>query len=490
MRFADTKGLPSQKTKLKVYRSRSFLSLARELFRFLDWSIRPVLLRGCFLVGFDHTSAFLSVPAFPMNTSNCSQHRYDRQPAARRVVITGIGAVCAGGNSAPALWQSLLQGRSGIGPITRFDSTGLESTIAGEVKNFDPTRLIEPRLKPKRLARQAQFAVVAAAEAVRDAGLTAQALLGRKVGIVIGSSVSSLESVAESALRVHEKGPGHAIGMSVLACNMQGSALAVADLLQLDQAMAMMVSTACASGVDAVRISYDLLRSGRFDLVICGGTDAPVSKTPCAEFSMIGMNSRRNDEPEKAVRPFDRESDDSLIAEGGAILVLEDNQAAADRGATAYVEILGADSALDPKHSGSGSGLELSMRGALENASCTPKDIDFISAWGCGNPNSDRVETQCIKRVFGEHAYDLAVGSIKGVTGLPLGAAGVLQIVSTALSHRHHLLPPTLNSENGHVDLDLDYVRGKARRIKLRKSLINAHGMGGNNVSLVLSQPR
>ncbi len=417
------------------------------------------------------------------------RHQYHQRPAARQVVITGLGAVCAGGNSAPELWQSLLEGQSGIGPITRFDASGMSSNIAGEVKGFDPMRLIEPRLKPKRLARQAQMTLVAAAEAVRDAKLKTGSFTNQRIGVVIGSAIANVGAVAESGARMHEKGPAYADASIILACNLQGTALAVADLLHIDQALAMMVSTGCASGLDAVRVSYDLIRAGRFDTVICGGADAPLTKTPYAEFDLLGMNSRRVGDPTEAVRPFDRESDDSVLAEGAAILVLENAGTAADRDATAYSEILGAYAAVDPDRFMKGSGLELTMRGALQNAHCQPSDIDFVSAWGCGSPASDRNETYCIKQVLGPRAYDVAVGSIKGVTGSPLGAAGVLQIVATSLSYKYDLIPPTLNSEYSSVDLDLDYVRNCPRRVRLRKSLINAHGMGGNNVSMVLARP-
>ncbi len=419
-----------------------------------------------------------------------NQFIYDRGGGSRRVVITGLGAVCAAGNTVPELWRSLLEGRSGIDTITCFSTKGMESSIAGEVKDFDPLDLIEPRLKPKRLSRQSQFAVVATAEAVCDARLTNKILADQRVGIVIGSSSPNVGAIAESALQMQEKGPAHADASMVLACNSQGSAIAIADLLNVDQAMAMMISTGCASGVDAVRVARDLIRSGRFDTVFCGGSDAPITKTPYAEFSALGMNSRRNDDPAGSVRPFDRESDDSVVAEGAAMLVLENAQTAFDRAATPYVEILGSYAAVDPDRSVRGSGLALTMRGAMQNALCEPGEIDFISAWGCGNPISDRTENECIKMALGSHAYNLAVGSIKGVTGLPLGAAGVLQIVAAAMSHRHSMLPPTLNSEYIHPDFDLDYVRSRPRRVRVRKSIVNAHGMGGNNVSLVLAQPR
>lgn len=415
--------------------------------------------------------------------------RFSRMPAQRRVVITGLGAVSAAGIGVSSFWQALLEKRSGIGPITRFDTTGIESRISGEVKNFNAVELIPARLKPKRMSRQAQFAVVAAAEAAKDAGFMPGAFAAKRIGIIIGSCIASVESIVESTLRMHEKGPAFGDPGGVLACNLQGSALAMADFFGIHQAMAMTVSTACASGIDAVRLGSDMIRSGRFNIVICGGTDAPISMTPWAEFTLLGMNSHRNDDPGNAVRPFDRDSDTGLISEGAGVVILEDRESALSRQARPYLEILGAHASIDPESNPIGSGLELTMRGSLQNAVCQPEEIDFISAWGCGQPKMDRTETRLIKKVFGNHAYDLAVASIKAVVGNPLSAAGPLQIIAVALSHRHGIIPPTTNQDYADVDFDLDYVSRKPRRTRLRKSLVNAHGMGGNNVSLVLGEP-
>jgi 3-oxoacyl-[acyl-carrier-protein] synthase II len=418
-----------------------------------------------------------------------SHYQYCRLPAQRQVVVTGVGTVCAAGNNAKDFWRSLIEGRSGISRITRFDTTGMDSTIAGEVKGFDPLQLIAPRLKPKRLSRQTQFAVVAAQEAARDAGLDfSLRRSGKRIGVVVGSSICGLEAVTESAVKVQQKGAGFGNPSIIPIGNLQASALAITELLELEDAFAMGISTACISGTDAVKTASDMIRSGRFDAVICGGTDAPLSRTPMAEFTLAGLCSMRNDSPEKASRPFDRERDSGTIAEGCGIVVLESLESAADRGAAPYAEILGDYAAVDPDKTRPGGGLESTMRGALENARCSPGEIDFISAWGCGHPVIDRCETEAIKRVFGTHADEMAVGSIKGVTGIPLGASGVLQLVALALSYRHEMLPPTLNCDRPDLDCDLDYVSGSPRRMRLRKTLLNAHGLGGGNTCLVLDR--
>lgn len=424
-----------------------------------------------------------------MNYVPQTHHRFSRIPDQRRVVITGVGAVSAAGIGAPLFWEALLEGRSGIGPITRFDPAGIESRIAGEVRDFNPAKLIEHRLKPKRMARQSQFAVVAAAEAVRDAGLSPAEFTGRRVGVIVGSAICALDAVTESALRMQSKGVANGNPIAVLMGNLHAAALAVADSLSIEKAFAMGISTACISGVDAIKIGCDCIRAGRFDTVICGGTDAPVSRTPWAEFTIGGLNATRNDEPTRAVRPFDRDRVTGLLAEGGGIVVIENEQTALDRGAEPYAAILGDHSCIDPDKESSGSGFAPTMRGALENAGCKTRDIDFISAWGCGHYALDRTETQAIKEVFGKHAYDLAVSSIKGVIGSPLAAAGALQVIAMSLSHRHGVLPPTVNNEFRDIDCDLDYVAGRSRPMNVRRSMLNAHGLGGGNTSMILGKP-
>ena len=434
-------------------------------------------------------SAFSLHPLF-MDSLRHSQFRDLRLPPSRRVVVTGLGAVSAAGIGYPALWDSLLHCRSGIAPITRFDTTGLASRIAGEVKNFDPVRLIDARLRPRRLSRQTQFALVAAEEATRDARLQSAFLRTNRVAVIIGSANSGLEAITESALRMQQKGTMRGDPNIINQGNLQASALMVSELLQTDRAFVMGISNACISGLDAVKAGSEMIRAGRFDVVICGGTDAPISRTPWAEFTLAGLNSTRNDEPERAVRPFDRERETGLLGEGSGIVVLEEAGFAEDRGAKPYVEICGESSYLDPDSTRPSGGLAQTMRGAMDNATCSDDEINFISAWGCGHPALDRIETETIKEVFGQRAYDIPVGSIKGVIGSPLAAAGALQTVVVALSYRHSVLPPTTNWEHRDVDCDLDYIAARPRRAVLRKALINAHGVGGGNTSIVLATTR
>ena len=404
-----------------------------------------------------------------------------------RVVVTGLGAVSAVGIGVPTFWQALVEGRSGIKPITSFDVSNMSSTIGGEVRGFDPLKLIEPRLKPKRLSRQTQFGVVASREAITDAGLTSTVLRDCQCGVVLGSALFNLDEIVASALKVEERGAQFAPATAVPLMNTQPQVGAVIELLQLENVVAFCISNSCTSGLDAITLGCDMIRAGQAEVVICGGTDAPLARTPAAHMAQAGMLSSRNDEPERASRPFDRERDNGLLAEGAGVVILESMDFALDRGATPYAEITGSHSSRDLAGGGSGSGLAESMRHAMRNARCAENEVDYISAWGCGDPTVDRVETACIKEVFKERAYDIAVGSIKAVTGNPLAAAGALQLIAAALSLRHSLLPPTANYEHADLDCDLDYIRAKARRIRPRHILLNGHGLGGGNNTLVLS---
>ncbi len=423
-----------------------------------------------------------------MNQRRWQQQSYLPQSGVteRRVVITGVGAVSAAGVGMPALWQALLDGRSGIGPITLFDPSGVPSKIAGEVKNFDPVKLIDARLKPKRLSRQAQFALVAAAEAAQDAGLDNRALRARQCGVVLGSALSNAQEIAANMRQMDDRGAGTIRPSALPIISMHSQATAVVEMFEMDNIPAFSVSNACMSGINAVTTARAMIRSGQVDAMICGGTDAPLEHSPATEIIAAGMCSFRNDEPERASRPFDRERDNGLLAEGAAIVILERLDTALDRGATIYAELLGDHTCRDPEGMPPGTGWARTIRAALQNARCDPALVDYISAWGCGDPLLDRMETQAIKEVFGERAFDLAVSSIKAVTGNPLGAAGPLQLATAAMSLRHGILPPTANYEHADIDCDLDYIQGGPRRARARRLLLNTHGMGGGNTCLVL----
>lgn len=405
-----------------------------------------------------------------------------------RVVITGLGAIAANGIGKDEFWKTLVAGESAISGITHFDASGLKSQIAGEVKGFDPYNYIESSFKVKRRARHTQFAVVATAMALRDAGLNAKKLnLNHPIPVLVGVGSSSFEMIADSAIAIAKKGARHATPVLIAECSPNSVTGAVAEYLAVPT-QCMTYSTACAAGLDAIAGGVERIRRGEADMVIAGGTETPISMVPLANFDNAGMASRRNADPEKASRPFDKLRDSGVISEGCGMVVLENLEHALARGARPYLEVIGYGTESDLEPEKPCSGFEFSMKKALANAAILPRDIDYICAWGPSHPLIDRIETEMIKQVFGAYAYSLAMSSIKGVTGNPLAAAGPLMLISCALMFRHDLIPPTANYEVPDPDCDLDCVPNVARPQKVRYALLNAHGVGGANSTMILKR--
>ncbi|HTD01026.1 MAG: beta-ketoacyl-[acyl-carrier-protein] synthase II [Verrucomicrobia bacterium] len=404
-----------------------------------------------------------------------------------RVVITGMGILAPNGIGNDKFWESLLAGRSGIGPITLFDASDLKSRIAGEVKNFDPHDYIEPELKPKRMARHTQFAYAAAMMALKDAGLeVSEADLPSPTPVVVGVSTSAMDIIERSISNFAERGENGISPTAVGALTPQAAANVIADRIGV-HAHASTVSSACPSGLDALAIAATMIESGAAELAIAGGADAPITKHTFAAFIATGMSSCRNGEPERASRPFDLERDSGVISEGAGMFVLEDLERAEARGARPYLEINGYARQRDDIPENPGSGLLGSMRLALANSSRSIDAIDYICAYGPGHPVLDAAEVRYIKEVFGERAYSMPISSIKGVTGNPLAAGGPLQVAACALSLRDQIIPPTANYELPDPDCDLDFVP-RARKAKLDSILLNVRGLGGSASSLVVSR--
>jgi len=404
-----------------------------------------------------------------------------------RVVITGMGILAPNGIGNDKFWESLLAGRSGIGPITLFDASDLKSRIAGEVKNFDPHDYIEPELKPKRMARHTQFAYAAAMMALKDAGLeVSEADLPSPTPVVVGVSTSAMDIIERSISNFAERGENGISPTAVGALTPQAAANVIADRIGV-HAHASTVSSACPSGLDALAIAANMIESGAAELAIAGGADAPITKHTFAAFIATGMSSCRNGEPERASRPFDLERDSGVISEGAGMFVLEDLERAEARGARPYLEINGYARQRDDIPENPGSGLLGSMRLALANSSRSIDAIDYICAYGPGHPVLDAAEVRYIKEVFGERAYSMPISSIKGVTGNPLAAGGPLQVAACALSLRDQIIPPTANYELPDPDCDLDFVP-RPRKAKLDSILLNVRGLGGSASSLVVSR--
>jgi len=404
-----------------------------------------------------------------------------------RVVITGMGILAPNGIGNDKFWESLLAGRSGIGPITLFDASDLKSRIAGEVKNFDPHDYIEPELKPKRMARHTQFAYAAAMMALKDAGLeVSEADLPSPTPVVVGVSTSAMDIIERSISNFAERGENGISPTAVGALTPQAAANVIADRIGV-HAHASTVSSACPSGLDALAIAANMIESGAAELAIAGGADAPITKHTFAAFIATGMSSCRNGEPERASRPFDLERDSGVISEGAGMFVLEDLERAEARGARPYLEINGYARQRDDIPENPGSGLLGSMRLALANSGRSIDAIDYICAYGPGHPVLDAAEVRYIKEVFGERAYSIPISSIKGVTGNPLAAGGPLQVAACALSLRDQIIPPTANYELPDPDCDLDFVP-RPRKAKLDSILLNVRGLGGSASSLVVSR--
>ena len=406
-----------------------------------------------------------------------------------RVVITGMGVLAPNGIGLEAFWESLLAGRSGIGPITFFDASDLRSRIAGEVKNFDPRDYIEPELKPNRLARHTQLAYAATVMAVRDAGLQiSETDLPSPTPVVVGVSTSAMDIIEDSISEFGRRGLRGISPTAVGALTPQAAANFIADRIGA-HAHATTVSSACPSGLDAVALAAKIIQSGDAELAIAGGADAPITKHTFAAFTATGLSSCRNGEPEKASRPFDLERDSGVISEGAGMFVLENMERAKARGAKIYIEISCYARQRDHAPDAHGSGLVETMRLALANAARTIDDVDYISAYGPGHPVLDAAEVQYIKEVFGKRAYSIPISSIKGVTGNPLAAGGPLQIAACGLSFRDQVVVPTANYEVEDPTCDLDFVPGQARKLKLDCILMNVRGLGGSTSSLVVERP-
>jgi 3-oxoacyl-[acyl-carrier-protein] synthase II len=405
-------------------------------------------------------------------------------------VVTGLGAVAPGGIGAGALWQSLLAGKSGIGRITLFDASDCVSQIAGEVRDFDILDYCKPKTSPGRMARQSQFAVVAALQALSDAGIGLGDLDQQPSGpvpIFLGVSTSSFAVIENGMERFLKRGAKRISTQIVASSQPQQAASMIAEEVPF-VTETHTLSSACPSGLEAIALASDMIRLGRTDFAIAGGADSPLSRLGFASLDRAGLASRLNDEPEKASRPFDRGCDSGCVSEGAGIVILESLEHALGRGANAYISIGGYGIFSDPDPEIIESGLPRSMEAAMAEACCLPQNIDFICAHGPGHPVLDRAETDMIKRVFRDSAYRVPITSVKGTIGNPLAGAGPVQLISCALALRTGIIPPIANHEIPAPGCDLDYVASIPRETHPRTALINAHGLGGGNVSMVVQK--
>ena len=404
----------------------------------------------------------------------------------RRVVITGIGALTPVGNTAEEFWASLKQGRSGIGPITKFDATGYPTRIAGEIRNFDEAKYIDKK-ESRRLDPYLKYAIATSAMAVEDAALDPAKVDATRFGVLIGSGIGGISTLLEGEDVRKTKGFDR-VSPFVVPMLIVNMAPGLVSMRFGAKGPNTSVVTACASGNHAIGDAARLIERGDADVMIAGGAEAIIVPITIAGFCSMKAMSTRNDEPAKASRPFDAGRDGFVCGEGAGIVVLESVEHAVRRDARIYAEVVGYGLTADAHHMTApdpeGDGATRAMQLALNDAAIAPSAIGYINAHGTSTPYNDKFETIAIKRVFGDDARRLAVSSTKSMTGHLLGAAGGIEAVATVLALHHGMLPPTINYETPDPECDLDYVPNQARKVDIEYAMSNAFGFGGTNATL------
>lgn len=408
----------------------------------------------------------------------------------RRIVVTGIGCISPLANDWPDTWKALVAGESGVAPITKFDTSRYKTRFAAEAKNFDPVALLGAK-EARRMDRFTQFALAAALQAVEHSGLKIEAANRDRVGAVIGTGIGGVSTMTEQMTVLAERGPDRvspflvpmmladtAPGMLAIQLGIRGPNLAVI--------------TACATGSNTIGEAAEVIRRGSAEVVLAGGAEAAVVPLALAGLGAMNALSTRNDDPQRASRPFDRNRDGFVIGEGAAVLVLESLEYAQGRGAKILAEVTGYGTSDDAYHisapAENGAGAALCMKLALENASLRPQDIDYINAHGTSTLLNDKSETAAIKTTFGAQAYRIPISSTKSMTGHLLGASGALEAAVCVQVIQEGLMPPTINYETPDPECDLDYVPNQKRQKNVRHVMSNSFGFGGHNATLILSR--
>jgi 3-oxoacyl-[acyl-carrier-protein] synthase II len=405
----------------------------------------------------------------------------------RRVAITGVGAITPLGVGAEATWKALVSGESGAGPVSRFDASDFSTKIACEVKDFEPTDFMEQR-DARRSDRFVQFSIASAVEAMDAAGLSGNnPYPAHRFGVVIGSGIGGIETLEAQHKVLLERGPSKMSPFTVPLLMINGAAGAVAMRYGLNGPNMATVS-ACATGAHSIGEAANMIRTGLADAMIAGGSEAPITPLSFGAFACMGALSRRNDDPTAASRPFDADRDGFVIAEGGAVVVLEDWDSAVARGAEILAEVSGYAATCDAFHltqpDPEGAGAVAAMRGAIADAGVGPADVGYINAHGTSTPFNDKIESKAIRVVFGDAAP--SVSSTKSATGHLTGAAGAVEAVFSILALKTETLPPTINYETADPECDLDYVPNSARNDRVEYVLSNSFGFGGHNACLLL----
>lgn len=409
-----------------------------------------------------------------------------------RVVVTGLGLITPVGNDPETAWQALLAGESGAGPITQFDAEAFDVRFACEVDAFEPEAYMD-RKEARRTDRFSQFALAATQQAMRQAGLEGNldGIDKDRVGVLIGSGIGGIRTFEEQARTLVEKGPGR-VSPFFVPMFIPDIAAGLVSMRYGFRGPNYATVSACSSSAHALAGAYRIIQRGEAEVMVAGGAEATVTPLTVAGFASMKALSKRNDEPEKASRPFDGGRDGFVLGEGGATLILESLEHATARGATILGEFLGAGQSADAHHmtapAPGGAGAQLAIRGALKDAALNPEDVDYINAHGTSTPANDLNETLAVKAVFGEHARKLVVGSTKSMTGHLLGAAGAVEAAISLLVIRDGAIPPTINFEIQDPDCDLEYAHGGRMNRHVGVALSNSFGFGGHNVCLAFGE--
>lgn len=407
----------------------------------------------------------------------------------RRAVITGLGTINPLGNNVADFWAAIQAGRSGVGPITRFDVTDYQTKIAAEVKDFNPADFMDRR-DARKMDLFSQYAVAASLEAMRDAGLEAGVPDPSRLGVILGIGIGGFQTIEDSYLTLYEKGPSRVPPMTIpkLIANIGPGNVAIALNAQ---GPVYSLATACASGTDAIGNALRWIREGHGDVVVAGGVEACITKLGVSGFNVIqALSTRYNDRPELASRPFDRDRDGFVIGEGAGVLVCEELEHARARGATIYAEVAGSGISCDANHLTAphpeGRGAIAAVRMALADAGMQPGEIDYVNAHGTSTPVNDPIETAVIKQAFGEHAARLRVSSTKSMHGHLIGAAGGVEAIVCVLAIRDQFFPPTINLDNPDPECDLDYVPKIGVTGTIQATMSNSLGFGGHNGVVII----
>ena len=408
----------------------------------------------------------------------------------KRVVITGMGAITPVGIGKENYWNSLKTGKSGIGRITKFEIGEFPTQIAGEIKGFDPNDYIDKK-ESKRMDRFTQLAVAATKQAFDDSGIKLEKIDQNRFGVILGSGIGGIETLEKEYEKLATKGPGR---VSPFFIPMMISNIGAGQISMTFGAKGpnTTVVTACASSTNAIGEAFRIIERGDADVMITGGAEASITPLAIAGFCSMKALSTRNDEPEKASRPFDKDRDGFVMGEGSGILILEEYEHAVNRGAKIYAEMAGYGMSADAYHittpAPEGEGAARAMRNAISDANISPDAIDYINAHGTSTPYNDKFETMAIKTVFGNHINKLLVSSTKSMTGHLLGAAGGVEAIACILSIKEHYVPPTINYETPDPECDLDYVPNVGREKTVKFALSNSLGFGGHNATIIIKK--